>query len=54
MIGVWAVVTGLLQIVAAVRLRNVITTEWLMAFAGILSTLPDLLQPGIRLPATYR
>ena len=36
-IGIWAVVTGLLEIVAAVRLRKLITTEWLMAFTGVVS-----------------
>jgi uncharacterized membrane protein HdeD (DUF308 family) len=36
-IGIWAVVTGLLEIVAAVCLRKVITTEWLMAFTGVVS-----------------
>src|SRR5215468_2413541 len=29
-IGAWAIVTGLLQIVAAIRLREIISTEWLL------------------------
>lgn len=33
----WAFATGLLQIVAALRLRRVIETEWLMGAAGVLS-----------------
>jgi len=36
-IGVWAIVTGLLEIVVAVRLREIISTEWLMGFGGLLS-----------------
>ena len=36
-IGAWAIVTGALEVVAAIRLRNVISNEWLMGFGGILS-----------------
>jgi uncharacterized membrane protein HdeD (DUF308 family) len=38
-VGFWAIVTGLLEIVAAIRLRDVISDEWLMALSGALSTL---------------
>lgn len=36
-IAIWAVVTGILEIAAAFRLRNVIPDEWMLAIAGLLS-----------------
>jgi uncharacterized membrane protein HdeD (DUF308 family) len=48
-VGAWAIVTGLLEIVAAIRLRDVISTEWLMGSSGALSVLFGivfLFQPG--------
>jgi len=36
-IGVWAVIRGIFEIIAAIRLRQVIAHEWLLGIAGILS-----------------
>ncbi|GAA1110829.1 HdeD family acid-resistance protein [Nocardiopsis composta] len=43
LIGAWAVVTGVVEIVGAVRLRKEITGEWLYILSGVLSVCFGLL-----------
>jgi uncharacterized membrane protein HdeD (DUF308 family) len=45
----WAILTGVLEVIAAIRLRNVISNEWMLIIAGVLSVLFGALlvaQPG--------
>src|SRR4030081_2234211 len=37
LIAVWALVTGILEIVAAIKLRKTITGEWMLILAGLAS-----------------
>ena len=37
LIAAWAIVNGVMEIVAAIKLRKVITNEWLLILAGIAS-----------------
>ena len=37
LIGFWAILTGVMEIIAAIRLREEVDNEWLMGISGALS-----------------
>ena len=39
LIGIWALLTGISEIVEAIRLREVIRNEWLLILSGVLSVI---------------
>ena len=48
-IAAWAILTGVMEVIAAVRLRQAITNEWALILSGVLSVVFGLLlviQPG--------
>jgi uncharacterized membrane protein HdeD (DUF308 family) len=48
-IAAWAILTGVVEVIAAVRLRQAITNEWALILSGVLSVVFGLLlviQPG--------
>lgn len=50
LIAAWALVNGVIEIVAAIKLRKVVRNEWLLILAGVLSVVFGillLLQPGV-------
>jgi uncharacterized membrane protein HdeD (DUF308 family) len=55
LVAAWAVVTGILEIAAAISLRRVLEGEWLLALTGILSVVLGVAlfaQPGAGLLAS--
>jgi uncharacterized membrane protein HdeD (DUF308 family) len=42
-IGAWAILTGVMEVIAAIRLRRVITGEWMLILSGAMSVLFGIL-----------
>jgi len=52
-VGIWSVITGVLEIIAAIRLRKEITGEWWLALAGVLSVAFGILLFAAPGPAAF-
>jgi uncharacterized membrane protein HdeD (DUF308 family) len=52
-IAAWAVVTGCFEIAAAIRLRRVISGEWLLVLSGALSLVFGILLVISQSPARW-
>ena len=42
-IAAWAILTGVMEVIGATRMRHVITNEWALIFAGVLSVVFGIL-----------
>ena len=53
LIGAWALVTGVLEVAVAIKLRQFIAGEWLLAFSGIATLLFGMLVLALPLAGAF-